>query len=171
MIRFSEQVDKSSAEGAFSLTDEGGNPVPGSFSWNVEGTEMTYTPTSSLAIGTYTARLTTATKDPAGNSLGQEKSWNFTVGTTASPTATKVLTGKPAGGTLASLRSDDNDYFKVSGAGPSWYGSFASVPQNLGALSVHRQGEELGHLHPHAGDLELPDRKVGDTRFADSPFE
>lgn len=49
---FSDAMDTASAEGAFSLKDDRGADVDGSFSWNAEGTVMTFTPTSPLAHAT-----------------------------------------------------------------------------------------------------------------------
>ncbi|HEX5031434.1 MAG TPA: Ig-like domain-containing protein [Candidatus Eisenbacteria bacterium] len=73
---FSEAVAPGSVTTAsFLLTGTG--PVAGTVSLN--GTTATFTPSSSLAYGTtYTARITTAVQDLAGNHLASEQIWSFT---------------------------------------------------------------------------------------------
>jgi len=69
---FSEAMDQTSAEGAFSL-----DSVSGSFGW--VGNVMTFTPTSNLDYGTkYTATIAVTAKDAADNSLESAYSWSFT---------------------------------------------------------------------------------------------
>ncbi|RLI99161.1 MAG: hypothetical protein DRP08_07515, partial [Candidatus Aenigmatarchaeota archaeon] len=72
-VTFSEAMNKTSAEGAFSISPS----VSGSFSW--DGNKMIFTPDSNLAYNTtYTANISTSAKDLAGNNLESPYSWQFT---------------------------------------------------------------------------------------------
>ena len=72
-------MDKSSAQAAFSLKrTSDGAPVSGSFGWYGAGV-LLFKPDADLAPGTqYTASVSTAAKDLAGNSLAAAKTWQFT---------------------------------------------------------------------------------------------
>jgi hypothetical protein len=62
---------------------QGSAAVAGTVTYS--GSTATFTPTSNLAISTpFTASISTAAKDLAGNPLVATKSWGFTTGTTAS---------------------------------------------------------------------------------------
>ncbi len=75
-VTFSEEMQRSSAEQAWSLVHANGSSVAGTFSWN--GTTMTFTPKARLSRKTnYTARVSTAARDLGGNALQQETSWTF----------------------------------------------------------------------------------------------
>ncbi|HQE17240.1 MAG TPA: Ig-like domain-containing protein, partial [Aggregatilineales bacterium] len=52
VVEFNQPVDRNAAQQAFSLVDGSGQPVPGSFTWNEDGTEMTFQPSGLLALGT-----------------------------------------------------------------------------------------------------------------------
>ena len=66
---FNKAMDKPSAEAAFSLKrTSDGAPVSGSFGWY--GNALIFLPDADLAAGTqYTASISTAAKDLAGNPL------------------------------------------------------------------------------------------------------
>ena len=83
VVAFDRSMDKSSAQAAFSLKrTSDGAPVSGSFGWYGPGV-LLFKPTADLAPGTqYTASVSTAAKDLAGNSLAAAKTWQFT---TANP--------------------------------------------------------------------------------------
>ena len=72
-------MDKASAQAAFSLKrTSDGAPVSGAFGWYGPAT-LLFQPDADLAPGTqYTATVTTAAKDLAGNPLPAAKSWQFT---------------------------------------------------------------------------------------------
>ena len=72
-------MDKASAQAAFSLKrTSDGAPVSGSFGWYGPGA-LLFKPDADLAPGTqYTASVSTAAKDLAGNPLAAAKSWQFT---------------------------------------------------------------------------------------------
>jgi hypothetical protein len=148
-VTFSEPMDQSATQAAFSLTGPAG-AVAGSFSWS--GNTMTFDPAASLAATTaYSARVTTAAKDAAGNALAPEKAWSFATsagptGVTASPTGATVLTGTLRGGSAANLGADDNLYYQVSSSTTttrtsSWYGSFTGVSNALSNLRVSYTGK------------------------------
>lgn len=74
---FDEDIDPATVNGSsFGLTSPGG-PVPGTVAY-INRT-ASFTPTSELAVGaTYTAALTTAIADLAGNHLAAPYQWTFT---------------------------------------------------------------------------------------------
>ncbi|MDP2078983.1 MAG: ice-binding family protein [Sulfuricurvum sp.] len=78
---FSEAVDSATVNTTtFSLTD-GITPVAGVVSY--VGTTATFNPTSDLNVDTnYTATITTAVQDLAGNAMLADKVWTFTTGST-----------------------------------------------------------------------------------------
>ena len=97
---FDKAMDKPSAEAAFSLKrTSDGAAVGGSFSWY--GNALIFKPDADLAGGTqYTASVSTAAKDLAGNPLPVAKTWRFT--TTSPPIITGVY---PADGATGVSRS------------------------------------------------------------------
>jgi hypothetical protein len=78
---FDKQMDKASAEAAFSLRrTSDGAPVSGSFGWYGPGV-LIFKPTGDLAPGTqYTATVSTAAKDLAGFPLIHPLTWSYTTG-------------------------------------------------------------------------------------------
>ena len=81
--KFSEDLLASSisAPGTFTLTKKGSTtPVPAVVTYDPNTDTATLNPNGKLKKGaTYTAKITTAAKDLAGNSLDQEKTWTFRV--------------------------------------------------------------------------------------------
>ena len=79
VVAFDTSMDKPSAEAAFSLKrTSDGAAVSGSFGWYGPGV-LIFDPNADLAGGTqYTASVSTAAKDLAGNSLPVAKTWRFT---------------------------------------------------------------------------------------------
>jgi serine protease AprX len=150
-VTFSEPMDQPATQAAFTLNGPGA--VAGSFSWS--GSTMTFDPTAGLAASTtYTARVTTAAKDAAGNPLTAEKLWSFAtaaapvgpVAVTASPGAATVETGAPRSGAAANLGADDDVYYQVSSTTTgsrttAWYGSFTGVSNALSNLRVSYTGK------------------------------
>jgi hypothetical protein len=77
-LTFSETMDESSTEGAFSLS-LGVNPVIGAFTWNNDSSIMTFTPSSDLDYNSiYDIELTTAAEDMYGNELVTDFTSSFT---------------------------------------------------------------------------------------------
>ena len=70
-VNFSEAMNKTSAESAFSIPG-----TTGSFSWN--GNNMVYTPASLGYSTKYNVTIGTGAKDLAGNNLSSIFEWNFT---------------------------------------------------------------------------------------------
>lgn len=84
--QFSEPLDPTSITGStFSLQrSSDGAPVPATVTYDAALRRATLDPNSNLAAGTsYTAALTTAIHDTAGNALASTPSWSFTTATTA----------------------------------------------------------------------------------------
>ena len=147
-VTFSEPMNRSSAQGAFSLLRAGSSsPLGGSFSWS--GNVMTFNPSSDLSKNAeYTARVTRAARDAAGNALAAERAWSFqTVRTfTAYPSAATIQTGSLRAGSASRLNSDDNSYYQVNSTSSgtrtsAWYGVFSSVPNALSRLSLSYKGK------------------------------
>jgi len=96
---FSEAMDASTiTTGSFTLKI-GSTPVSGSVSYNSGTNTATFAPAANLAEDTtYTASLTTAVADVAGNALGAEYSWSFTTTTddTTPPTVSSTLPASDA---------------------------------------------------------------------------
>lgn len=59
-------------------TTTGGINVPGTVVYDVPTKVASFTATSDLAVGNYTATITTAAKDLAGIALAADKAWTFT---------------------------------------------------------------------------------------------
>ena len=94
VVAFDKAMNKSSAQGAFSLErTSDGAPVSGTFGWYGAGV-LLFKPSADLAPGTqYTASVSTAAEDLAGNPLAVAKTWGFT--TTNRPSISFV---RPAAG-------------------------------------------------------------------------
>jgi hypothetical protein len=125
-IGFSQPMNQSSVQSAFSLKDQSSRPVRGSFaSFGPQGT--IFIPAGDLAPGTtYTASVSTAARDALGHPLAKPVSFSFT--TTVKPIIDAV---SPAVGATG-----------VSAAAP--VGVFFSHAMNetatAGALSVRQTG-------------------------------
>ena len=126
---FNKAMDKPSAEGAFSLKrTSDGAAVSGSFGWY--GNALIFDPNADLAAGTqYTASISTAAKDLAGNPLPVAKTWRFT--TTSPPSITGVY---PAdGATGVSPNSVAYAIFNKAMDKPSAEGAFSLKRTSDGA--------------------------------------
>jgi subtilisin family serine protease len=149
-VTFSEPMDQAATQGAFSLVPAGGGgAVSGSFSWS--GQTLTFDPSSNLAAGTqYTATVSTAAKDLAGNALASQKQWSFTTAsgpppateTTAYPSSTTIESGSLRSGDASRLAADDNSYYEVNSTTSGWtrvaslYGTFTGVSNSLTSLKA-----------------------------------
>jgi glucose/arabinose dehydrogenase len=102
VVAFDRSMDKAATQGAFSLKrTSDGAPVSGTFGWYGPAV-LIFKPNSDLAAGTqYTATVSTAAKDTAGNTLQAAKSWQFT---TATPPAVQSVS-PPDGATGVSPSS------------------------------------------------------------------
>lgn len=75
-VVFSEPMNQTAAQAAFSISPNSGGWA---WTWNDAGDTMTGTHNDFEFGTTYTATITTAAKDLAGNYLAEDHSWNFTV--------------------------------------------------------------------------------------------
>ncbi len=82
---FTEAMDSLTInETSFTLVSEVDGPVPGNVSYAAVGNAATFAPLNNLAPNTlYTATLTTAIQDLAGNSLVADTVWTFRAATTS----------------------------------------------------------------------------------------
>jgi hypothetical protein len=86
---FSKAMDPSTLNPAtFSLTDQRSMSIPGRITYDATNFIATFTPASALATGSsYIAAVTTGAKDLEGNALTINFSWDFTIGSSANPSA------------------------------------------------------------------------------------
>jgi PKD repeat protein len=101
VVYFSEKMDMTATEGAFSMQDTPtSTSVTGTFSWDAAEMNMTFTPDNDLAGATeYCFTITTAAKDVAdpGLNMATDNSSCFTVITTN--TAPTIALSNPTGAT------------------------------------------------------------------------
>ncbi len=92
---FSEAMASESLTTSSFALAAGGSPVAGTV--QTSGTTATLSPSADLAANTaYTATITTAVTDLAGNHLAADFVWTFTTGAAPDTTAPKVLSVSPA---------------------------------------------------------------------------
>ncbi len=92
-VQLSERVDPESAQAAFKLADDQGRQLSGRVRQAVDQ-RLYFVPDQPLASGRYEARLSGTVVDPAGNALGADVAWYFTV----DATAPKVVSITPGAG-------------------------------------------------------------------------
>lgn len=96
---FSEAMDPAMITGTnFTVvnTTAGGTAVAGAVSYAVGSKVATFTPAASLASGTlFTATITSAVTDLAGNLMAANKVWIFTTGAAASTSVIPGIAGTP----------------------------------------------------------------------------
>jgi len=81
---------------SFTLVAAGGTPVAGLVAYATIGNTVTLTPAADLAPSTlYTAAITTAATDLAGNALASNYVWTFSTGTTPDTTKPQVVSTVP----------------------------------------------------------------------------
>lgn len=89
---FDEEMDPATITTASFTLKQGSTDVPGAVSY--AGNVATYDPTSDLALGTvYTATITVAAEDLAGNALAAAKVWTFTTEVAPPAGPAKVILG------------------------------------------------------------------------------
>ena len=102
---FSEGMDPATITGTtFTLTGPGTTAVTGSVTYAAGARTAIFTPAASLPAGTlFTATITTAVTDLAGNALAVTKTWSFTTGATADtilPTVSSTIPVNAASGVV-----------------------------------------------------------------------
>jgi hypothetical protein len=147
-VTFSEAMDKASAQSAFTLRrTSDGAAVAGTYAWS--GSTLSFRPSVALAAGTgYTARVTVAARDLAGNPLAAERLWTFTTlpEATFAPSAASVLAGTLAAGSVTSLAAVDGATYQVRSTTTatrqaSWSGRVTGVSNALRSLRVTYAGK------------------------------
>ncbi|MFH1361804.1 MAG: Ig-like domain-containing protein, partial [bacterium] len=105
VVTFSETMDTSSAEAAFSISPD----VAGSFSWNDDNTVMTFTPTTGFTSGTtYTVVVSTSARNESGNPLSEEAEETITITSVSSDSTDPTVIIKVAGLAIA-----NNDFINA----------------------------------------------------------
>ncbi|MDD1755403.1 MAG: fibronectin type III domain-containing protein, partial [Methanomassiliicoccales archaeon] len=133
-LGFSEGMDKSSVEAAFSLT-AGTTPVSGTFSWG-SASSVTFTPSSQLAYSTsFAIKLTTSAKDLAGNALSTLFSSQFTTEQSAPPPPEPVPPSSPTGLTASG---------GVRTISLSWAAPLDDGGASITGYNVYRSGSPTG---------------------------
>jgi methionine-rich copper-binding protein CopC len=99
---FSEAMDPLTISTAnYAVTGPGASPVSGTVTFAAVGATATFTPAANLAVNTvFTATITTAVRDLAGNALAANKVWTFTTGTSADTTAPTIISTNPNNGDM-----------------------------------------------------------------------
>lgn len=132
---FSETLDPLTPAAAFTLT-QGTVTTPGTATFS--GTSATFTPASKLGAGlSYSATLTTAVKDLAGNTLASPFSWSFITGDCSAITlVNQVNLGAVAGGTgFKCLATDGTSiYFYLQDGFTPPYGTLLQIHPVTGAI-------------------------------------
>jgi len=94
-VTFSEAMDPATLSNTTFTLRQGTADVSGAVTYS--GVTAVFTPASYLLSGTaYSATVTAAAKDLAGNTLAQNYHWNFVTGTAQDTSAPKVTTLSPA---------------------------------------------------------------------------
>ena len=101
---FSEAMDPTTISTSTFTLKKGTTAVAGTVTYS--GVTAVFKPTSNLDISTaYTATITTAVKDLAGNAMIATKSWSFITGTSADTTAPTVISTINANGATGVARN------------------------------------------------------------------
>lgn len=97
---FNEVIDPATINSqSFTLLKDGTTPIQGSIAY--VGTTAQFKPAVILSANTsYTATVTTAVKDLAGNALAANYAWQFTTGEAPDSTSPMVLTTYPASNSM-----------------------------------------------------------------------
>ncbi len=94
---FSEDMNASTIDAAFTLTGPGATNVLGTVNYDAPSHIATFSPSVFLAINTlYTATITTGAQDIAGNALAGDFTWSFTTGVAPDVIAPSVSFTTPA---------------------------------------------------------------------------
>ncbi len=116
------------------------NGVTGSVSYDANSKIATFVPAAALAAGTtYTATVTTAAKDLAGNALALDKVWSFTTATIPVVQATVNLGAASTFGTFGGT------------AGMTNMGTLTQINGDIGTIAT--QTSTVTGFHDTAGDI------------------
>lgn len=99
-VTFSEKVDPATIAASFSVVDPSGKAAAGTLSYDSSSTVVIFTPAAPGLLNgiSYTATVTTAIKDVAGNALAANYSWHFTTDASVDTTPPQVISTFPANG-------------------------------------------------------------------------
>jgi hypothetical protein len=166
---FSENMNALSITAANFALKNGSTGVDGAVTYNNK--IATFTPTGALDNGTaYTATITTAVKDAAGNAMASAKTWSFTTlaGITApvittQPQNTTVATGQKATFSVAASGSAPLSYqwqkggSTISGATSSSYTTQVTTLADTGAQFIVVVGNSAGNVTSSPAVLTVHD--------------
>src|SRR3990167_6354264 len=96
---FSERMDASTITTVTFIVSDGGSQISGTVSYNSGQKKATFTPSSNLAFSTvYTALITSAVKDEAGNPMVSDYTWSFITEAALDTTPPTVSSTSPVNG-------------------------------------------------------------------------
>ncbi len=130
------------------VTGPGGAIVTGNIAYSTSGSVVTFTPTANLAYSTqYTATITTAAADPAGDALASNYVWSFTTGappiiiqpTVISTIPLDAATGVPLNQALSANFSEAMNCATLATTGDHIYADRTRSNFCRGHRQLHRQ--------------------------------
>jgi hypothetical protein len=135
-VTFSEPLDRASVDSAaFRLVDAAGQDVPGTLSFNPDGSEVTFYPAASLASeASYTLSVAGTVRDLQGYPLGQPLTVPFTVRDTTPP-------AMPPAGAITATFPDADGLITVTG-------SQGSVELGASVLVINDTSGEIVGVQP-----------------------
>jgi uncharacterized protein YfaS (alpha-2-macroglobulin family) len=134
MLEFNQPMDPASVEAGLKLFDPAQTPVPLSFQWNQDNTQVTYTPESPLARSTaYTLSLTADVKTSGGTGLGNGLNQSLTT-----LGALALKTASPSSGQSMELNS-----------------GYGSITLQFNAPLARQTFKDLVSIEPAVSDLSV----------------
>jgi len=137
-LEFSEGMDTTSVEQAFTLTN-GGSPLAGTFQWS--DNTMSFYPSAKLTdLNTYSATITTGAKDDSGNPIQAQFNFSFTVGVVIDIAAGDRHTIIAfSGGTV---KGWGQNYYGQLGSNPVGYVNYPILVNDIGDVTAVAAGSD-----------------------------
>jgi hypothetical protein len=125
---------------SFTITDSGGNAVPGSVAFNGADTTATFTPAAPLTASTSYTAVISGAQNTSGTPMTAPYTWTFTTGTVDQCPCSIWQDAAPAGATDA----DDTSAVTLG---------LQFKPASDGTITGIRFYKEADNTGPHTGDL------------------
>ncbi len=163
-VEFSTEMDRSQAEGALSLTEDG-EVLDGRFAWSAGGRRLSFTPGAPIrGARSYDLRVTTVAEDLYGNSLRRELNVSFSTGT--EDVAPEVVSFFPAdGAVLEDPLTPVEITFSEAIDRESFYGAFLIRPRIAGAFAwaAGDTAVSFAPISPYTGGADYTVRLEADA--------